>query len=253
MNSHCICILEAVELVANSRGSDVAAGDKELKTYITSMQLRGPSKKLADAPPCAKYRDLISLDELERFQEEFFLYRTKQQFADAHKRHAVHLSALRELLSSTEGALEDIKKAAAQKQKVLDARKASSKPAAKRPRQAIKQLMLGDFGGVLEHIQDMVAMSSDDVRAAASEPPALNVDAPFIVTGVAWATAMPCKLNAEVGSFMPVYMDSSPKKEKGRGQRVVRDAALQQELLGKIEELIPAPREGDDGDAGQRA
>lgn len=237
LNAHRNCISEAVELVAKP------AGDKELQTYIATMQQHSPSKKLADAPPCAKYRDLITLDELERFSEEFFTYRSKQQFVDAHKRHAVRLSALRELLSSTEGALEDIKKAAAQKQKVLDARKASGKPKGptpKRARRAIQQLTLGDFGGVLEHVRDMAAMRADELGAAAPRPPAVNVDAPFIVTGVAWAMDMQCKLKAEVGSFMPVYMDSGLKKEKGRGQRVVRDAALQQQLLEQIAELIPA-------------
>jgi len=237
LNARSNNMLEAVELVVKP------AGDEGLQTYIATMQQHSPSKKLADAPPCAKYRDLITLDELERFSEEFFAYRSKLQFAEAHKRHAVRLSALRELLSSSEGALEDIKKAAAQKQKVLDARKAASVagPAAKKPRHAIKQLTLGDFGGVLEHVRDMATVRAGELGVAApDQPPSVNVDAPFIVTSVAWATDMQCKLKAEVGSFMPVYMDSSLKKEKGRGQRVVRDAALQQQLQQKIAELIPA-------------
>ena len=86
LNSYCICISQVVELVANSLGSDVAAGDKELKTYIASMQLRGPSEKLADAPPCAKYRDLITLDAdglIDTFEVVMRPYKTVGALRDA--------------------------------------------------------------------------------------------------------------------------------------------------------------------------
>lgn len=233
---------KAVGLVMNGQSLPEAAAQNDLDIFIKGcVQLGAATTELDKTPPSSKYQQLVLLDKLETMSQAFFGLTTREAFTQKHKQHAVPLGALRELLSVSKAAVGDIKKAAAQKEKAISARKPAGGKVKAAPARAHekKKEGIGNFGDLLALIPDMPVHSADEVKAKGYPDSLMNGSVPFITTNIDWAKKFSAQLSAELDTFKPIYNDSELKTKTGRGQRVVKDRNLKDQILQDCLNMLP--------------